>query len=52
MILALTHPDYLQSPDRLDMYKSLLMFLKEISAWFCLPRDMTKWWMNKKLQNI
>jgi peptidoglycan/xylan/chitin deacetylase (PgdA/CDA1 family) len=48
MIIVLTHPDYLIKYSHLEMYKSLLLFLKNINAWFCLPDEMQSWWKDKK----
>jgi len=45
MILVLTHPDYLIDADHFQMYKDLLLYLKEIeNSWHCLPKVMTDWW--------
>lgn len=45
MILVLTHPDYLNNQKHLQMYRELLVYLKELKdAWFCLPKEMTEWW--------
>ena len=48
MIIVLTHPDYLIKYSHLEMYKSLLLFLRNINAWFCLPNEMQSWWKDKK----
>jgi len=48
MIIVLTHPDYLIKYSHLEIYKSLLLFLKNINAWFCLPDEMQSWWKDKK----
>ena len=48
MIIVLTHPDYLIKYSHLEIYKSLLLFLKNINAWFCLPNEMQSWWKDKK----
>ena len=45
MILVLTHPDYLVDVDHFQMYKDLLLYLKEIkNSWHCLPKEITEWW--------
>jgi len=45
MVLALTHPDYLNSTLHFQMYEELLKYLKSFqSAWFCLPREISSWW--------
>lgn len=50
MIMVLTHPDYLNTPNHLEMYRSLLLFLREIdNAWFCLPKEMCEWWLKRDI---
>lgn len=45
MVLALTHPDYLNSSLHFKMYEELLKYLKSFqSAWNCLPREIASWW--------
>jgi len=45
VILTLTHPDYLADKKHLEIYEELLKYLKSIeNAWFCLPRELAKWW--------
>lgn len=45
VILTLTHPDYLTDKNHFSMYEELLSYLKTFeNAWFCLPREMAKWW--------
>ncbi len=48
MILTLTHPDYLIENENLKLYDELLTYLSEIKdAWYCLPKEMTLWWLQK-----
>ena len=50
MILVLTHPDYLIENGHLKLYEELLSYLVEISnAWYCLPKDIAQWWMQKDI---
>ncbi|HSP87687.1 MAG TPA: hypothetical protein VLN45_06105 [Ignavibacteriaceae bacterium] len=49
MILVLTHPDYLIDANHFQMYKELLLFLKEIkNSWYCLPKEMADWWIRRE----
>lgn len=44
MALMLTHPDYLSSLHKLDIYRNFLKFLLESSTpWHVTPRDMSRW---------
>lgn len=45
MILALTHPDYLETQNHLEMYRNLLIYLNEIKdGWFCLPKEIANYY--------
>ncbi len=45
MALVITHPDYLDSPERIDVYRRFLVQLREIDlAWNALPREVAAWW--------
>jgi hypothetical protein len=45
MALPITHPDYLDSPRRIDAYQRLLERARQISGmWHALPRDVARWW--------
>ncbi|TWU34949.1 polysaccharide deacetylase family protein [Novipirellula artificiosorum] len=45
MAMLITHPDYLDSPQRIDVYRQFLDFLAEQSdCWTVLPREITAWW--------
>ena len=45
VILIITHPDYLREKQHLELYKELLIYLKNNKkAWFCTPREMAEWW--------
>lgn len=44
MALMLTHPDYLSSLHKLDIYRNFLKFLLDSSTpWHVTPRDMSRW---------
>ena len=48
MALMLTHPDYLDSPSRLAVYRDFLLWLRDHSAhWHVLPRQMSRWFRNR-----
>ena len=45
MAMLVTHPDYLDSPGRLDVYRQWLMHLQpQRDCWCCLPKAVTQWW--------
>jgi hypothetical protein len=45
MALGITHPDYLDSALRLDVYRRFLADAREMpGAWHALPRDVAAWW--------
>jgi peptidoglycan/xylan/chitin deacetylase (PgdA/CDA1 family) len=45
LINLLVHPDYLLTPERLDLYDAFLRFLRSQSdGWHALPRDVARWW--------
>lgn len=49
MVLPITHPDYLDSWDRLDSYRRLLEYLCSIEGgWRTLPRDVASWWKTRE----
>lgn len=48
MALMLTHPDYLDSPSRLQLYADVLAFAKDSGDdWHALPRDVAAWWRRR-----
>jgi peptidoglycan/xylan/chitin deacetylase (PgdA/CDA1 family) len=45
MALVITHPDYLDSPHRIDLYRRLLSTARELTGmWRALPREVAGWW--------
>lgn len=53
IILSITHPDYLREKTLFKMYEELLEYIKGIeNAWFCLPKEMTEWWTERKYTHI
>jgi peptidoglycan/xylan/chitin deacetylase (PgdA/CDA1 family) len=48
MALFITHPDYLDSPRRLDVYRNFLEHAKQLPRmWHALPRDVARWWRER-----
>jgi len=48
MVLLVTHPDYLNTKERLRLYEA---FLREVggwnAVWHALPMDVARWWRNR-----
>jgi hypothetical protein len=48
MILMITHPDYLNTPDRRRLYEA---FLREVcdweEVWHARPMEVAQWWRNR-----
>jgi hypothetical protein len=48
LINVIVHPDYVNTPQRLELYEQLLAFLQEQvekrRGWHALPRDVAAWW--------
>lgn len=45
MAMLVTHPDYLDTEQRFDLYRQFLEHLKsQTGVWFALPKEITKWW--------
>ncbi len=48
MVLLDVHPDYMTTPDRIELYKRFLLFMKsKKSVWHALPRDVARWWRDR-----
>ena len=48
MALLITHPDYLNTAKRFDVYKRFLDYLSEQEAcWHALPREVATWWRQR-----
>ncbi len=53
MALMLTHPDYLDSPQLLDLYRRFLARVQENEDhWHALPRDVAAWWMKREQSSL
>lgn len=52
----LVHPDYLDEPRTLEVYRDLLGFLADLrereNIWFALPRDIDRWWRARSRMSI
>jgi peptidoglycan/xylan/chitin deacetylase (PgdA/CDA1 family) len=49
LINLITHPDYLDTPERLRMYEEFLVYLAEQEGgWHALPRDVAQWWRTRE----
>lgn len=45
MALMLTHPDYLDTPRRRELYRDFLTTVRSDGGfWHALPRDVARWW--------
>jgi peptidoglycan/xylan/chitin deacetylase (PgdA/CDA1 family) len=48
MALVITHPDYLDSPERIEIYRRFLEEAREMAdMWHALPRDVASWWRER-----
>jgi peptidoglycan/xylan/chitin deacetylase (PgdA/CDA1 family) len=48
MAMLVTHPDYLDVPERLGVYESFLQHLQtQSNCWFALPQEITQWWRQR-----
>ena len=49
LVNVIVHPDYLDSPSRMDAYSELLStFRAQPGAWHALPRDVAAWWRRRR----
>ena len=51
LINVIVHPDYVDSPERLNLYDQLLRYLRtqldDGYGWHALPRDVASWWRTR-----
>jgi hypothetical protein len=48
MVLINTHPDYMNTPERLEIYEQFLSAMcQKRNAWHALPRDVARWWLDR-----
>ncbi|MEZ6088025.1 MAG: hypothetical protein R3C05_08375, partial [Pirellulaceae bacterium] len=53
MAMLITHPDYLDTQTRLNVYHAFLEHLSEQSdCWFALPKDVADWWRQRDASRI
>jgi len=48
MALLITHPDYLDTPERLGVYRQFLEHLtQQRDVWYALPNEIAVWWRQR-----
>lgn len=48
MAMLVTHPDYLDVPERLRVYEAFLQYLQtQKECWFALPHEVSHWWRQR-----
>ena len=53
MALFITHPDYLDSDDRVDAYRQLLEKAAAMPGmWHALPKDVAAWWRERDQSKV
>ena len=46
--MLITHPDYLNTPQRLDIYRAFLEHLvQQTGSWMALPHQVATWWRQR-----
>lgn len=53
MVLIIVHPDYMLSPERLQLYDQFLQVLsQEKECWHTLPRNVARWWKERSQSEL
>lgn len=53
MAMLITHPDYLDTPSRLDVYRRFLEYVAEqTDCWTTLPHEIASWWRTRDALKI
>jgi hypothetical protein len=56
LISFIVHPDYLDTPEALNSYKSLLTYLSELRTaaglWTALPGEVDSWWRQRSAMKL
>ena len=56
LVNVIIHPDYVSSPDRMELYGQLLAYLRERidrdHGWQALPRDVASWWKAREALQV
>jgi hypothetical protein len=53
LVLVNVHPDYMDSPVRLQLYEEFLAYMKEKrNMWHALPKDVARWWRDRDASNL
>jgi hypothetical protein len=48
LVLINVHPDYMKSPERLNLYENFLKTIKrEMDFWNALPKEAAGWWLDR-----
>ncbi|MGE0760719.1 MAG: hypothetical protein AB7O38_27150, partial [Pirellulaceae bacterium] len=48
MALLVTHPDYMDSPQRRQLYFDFLKYVRdEVGIWHVLPRSLVRWYVEE-----
>lgn len=49
LVNLITHPDYLRTPGRLDLYDEFLSHLASMpGGWHALPHEVARWWLRRR----
>lgn len=53
MAMLITHPDYLDVPERLSVYQQFCEHVaQQADSWKVLPQDISKWWRQRSESNL
>jgi hypothetical protein len=56
LVNVIIHPDYVASPERVELYSQLLAYLRERvdrdHGWHVLPRDVASWWKAREALRV
>ena len=53
LVLINVHPDYMDSPQRLQLYEEFLRYMRnKDSMWHALPRDVARWWRERNASTL
>jgi hypothetical protein len=56
LVSFIVHPDYIQEPEHLAVYRQLLAHLTEIreprNLWFALPGEIDTWWRARSKMSV
>jgi hypothetical protein len=53
MALMITHPEHINSPERLEIYREFLIRVRdEGDYWHALPKDVARWWRDREQSTL